>query len=1029
MDPRRLPMRRRTPLAVAALLLVPFLLTAATEAQARRPKPSGPTPEADRLAAWEQHQQMERDSLFRGLPWRCVGPIVQGGRLVDIEVHPREPYTFYVAYASGGLWRTTNNGLSFEPLFDHQASIIMGDIAIDPSAPATLWVGTGENNSSRSSYGGLGVFRSQDAGLTWVWKGLGDTDRIGRILVDPRDGQRVLVAAAGRLYTESGDRGLYLTEDGGDTWTRVLEGEGMTGFIDLVYEPGNPDVIYAAAWERSRRPWNFVEAGTGSGVFKSTDAGRSWTRLEGGFPGGVDAGRIGLAISPAAPHTVYAFLDNQQMLPEERWDLGDGAVNAKRLRTMTREEFLRQDPEEVESFVRSADLHPSISGEKLIEMVAEGEVTIEQLLAALNDANANLFSTDIQGPQVWRSDDGGASWRITHAEPIRDMVYTYGYYFGQIRVAPDDPQRLYIMGVPILRSDDGGASWYGLDDRVVHVDYQSMHIDATHSEHVKIGNDGGLAMSWDGGLTWLEFNKIPVGQFYTVSVDMAEPYNIYGGLQDNGSWKGSSTSEPDDANAWRFLNGGDGFYVQVDDRDNQTTYTGFQFGYYTRIDPDGSRHRVRPRNELDEPALRYNWMTPIQLSSHNQDIVYFGANKLFRSMDQGETWTAISEDLTRSELRGDVPFGTISTLDESTETFGLIWVGTDDGMVWVTRDGGVSWNDVGDGLPRDRWVTRVESSTHAAHRAYVSLNGYRDDDLTPYLYRTDDLGEKWTSIADGLPAEPINVVREDPENEDVLYVGTDRGVYLSLDRGASWTTLPAALPNVPVHDLAVHPRDKELVAGTHGRSVWVIDVEPVQLLTEEFAAKDLHVYAIDEVQASRGWRGRDSRWFHRPEEDDPTHELRVWAKEAGPARLEIRDQDDRLLRTVEIELLAGVNQLEWDLRLDPDLALAAEQERVAKEAADAASKDEAAPDAGNAGSAGDAGAQDEATDADRGALAKVPWAEAVRLGYPLYVTAGQYQVRVVRGELSAQEKVTVKAPPARPARDTGPLTRPGKLHP
>lgn len=992
--------------ACAALLLA-LLANGAGDAQARRTKPAGPTSEAARLAAWEQHQQMERDSLFRGLPWRCVGPIVQGGRLVDIEVHPQEPYTFYVAYASGGLWRTTNNGLSFEPLFDEQASIIMGDLAIDPSDPSTIWVGTGENNSSRSSYGGLGVFRSRDGGETWQWKGLGDTDRIGRILVDPRDGDRVLVAVAGRLYTQSGDRGIYLTEDGGETWTRVLEGRGMTGFIDLVQEPGSPDVLYAAAWERSRRPWDFVEGGEGSGIYKSTDAGRTWTLLEGGFPRGQHVGRIGLTISPAAPRTIYAFLDNQELLPEDQWDLGGSAVNAMRLRTMSREEFLRQDPEEIENFVRTADLHPSISGEKLTEMVESGEVTIQQLLDALNDANANLFSTDIEGPQVWRSEDGGATWRRMHEKPIREMVYTYGYYFGQIRVAPDDPDRLYILGVPILRSDDGGANWYGLDDRVVHVDYQAMHIDETDSDHVKVGNDGGLAMSWDGGLTWLEFNKTPVGQFYTVAVDMAEPYNIYGGTQDNGTWKGSSKSRPDDASAWTFLNGGDGFYVQVDDRDDKTTYTGYQFGYYTRIDPDGKRSRVRPRNQLTEPALRYNWMTPIQLSSHNQDILYFGTNKLYRSMDKGENWTAISDDLTRSTQRGDVPFGTITTLDESTFTFGLIWVGTDDGQVWVTRDGGVSWTDVGSGLPADRWVTRVESSAHARERAYVSFNGYRDDDMTPYLYRTDDLGERWTAIAKGLPAEPINVVREDPANEDVLYVGTDRGVYVSLDRGASWSTLPAGLPNVPVHDLVVHPREKELVAGTHGRSVWVIDVEPVQLLTKDFAQKDLHVYELDEVQASRSWRSRRSLWFYLPDKDDPHHVVRVWAKQAGPARLEILDDADRVLRVIDVDLVAGVNQLTWDLLLDEELALAAENARLHDE--QEASTEEA-PD-------------------DKGVLAKMPWAEAVRLGYPLHVTAGDYTVKLVRGESSAQAKVTVKAPPARPSRTTGPLTRPGKLHP
>ncbi len=987
---------------VTALTLLVVGLAAA-DADARRPQPDDPTSLEQRRAAWQQHQRMDEESLFTGLPWRNVGPIVFGGRLVDIEVHPDEPYTFYVAYASGGLWRTENNGLSFDPLFDEQATIIMGDVAIDPQQPDVIWVGTGENNSSRSSYGGLGVFRSDDGGASWEWMGLGDTDRIGRILVDPRDSDRVLVASAGRLYTESGDRGIYLSTDGGDTWERVLEGEGMTGFIDLVRHPTEPDVIYAAAWDRSRRPYEFVEGGTGSGIYRSDDNGETWQRLDGGFPEGENVGRIGLAVSADSPNTVYAYLDNQAMLPEEEWDLGGAAITAKRLRTMTREDFLRQDPDEVERFVRTNDLHPSISGEDLTEMVREGEVTIDDLIASLEDANASLFDTDIEGPQVWRSDDRGGSWRLMHDDPIRDMVYTYGYYFGQIRVSPLDVDRVYILGVPILRSDDGGATWKGLDDRVIHVDYQAMVIDEEHHDRIMVGNDGGLAMSWDGGLTWIEVNRNPVGQFYTVHVDDAEPYNIYGGTQDNGTWKGPSTAESDDLHAWTKINGGDGFYVQTDDRDG-TTYTGYQFGYYTRIDPDGSRHRVRPRNMIDEPALRYNWMTPIQLSSHNQDIVYFGANKLFRSMDKGETWTAISEDLTRTTKSGNVPFGTITTFDESIHRFGEIYVGTDDGQVWRTLDGGVSWTDIGDGLVGDRWVTRVQASTHDEARVYVSLNGYRDDDMTAYVYRSDDRGDSWTSIADGLPSEPVNVIREDPQNEDVLYVGTDRGAYASLDRGDSWMALSGGIPNVPVHDLVVQPRENDLVAGTHGRSMWVLDVEPIQLLDAELREQPVHVYALDEIQARRGWRGRPSTWFHRPEEDDPTYPVRAWSRDGGAATVEILDADDRALRRFEVDLLRGVNQFEWDLRLDPDLAVAAEEARIEAEDAEA---DEPI----------------ERTLADR------PWSEAVRLGYPLYVTAGDYTLRLTHGGETAEQSLTVKAPPEWEPRMTGPLTRPGKLHP
>jgi photosystem II stability/assembly factor-like uncharacterized protein len=564
-------------------------------------------------------------------------------------------------------------------------------------------------------------------------------------------------------------------------------------------------------------------------------------------------------------------------------------------------------------------------------------------------------------------------------------------------VSPTDADQVWIMGVPILRSDDGGANWKGLDDRVVHVDYQSLYVDPESPSRLLLGNDGGLATSWDGGLTWLELNSIPVGQFYTIHVDMAEPYNIYGGLQDNGSWRGSSLSEPDDKDAWTFLNGGDGFYVQTDERDGRTVYAGYQFGYYTRIDADGSRHRVRPRNKLDESALRYNWMTPIQVSTHNADILYFGSNMLWRSMDQGETWVAISDDLTQSEERGDVPFGTISTLDESDGVFGRIVVGTDDGQVWLTRDGGVSWDDISNQIVRDRWISRVVSSVHDDDRLYLSANGYRDDDMTPYVYRSDDLGSSWKLISDGLPAEPVNVIAEDPENEDLLYVGTDRGVYVSRDGGGSWIGLNSALPHVPVHDLVVHPRDHELVAGTHGRSVWVIDVEALQLLDEEIEAKALHVFGIEEIQASRGWRSKNSGWFYRPDEDDPTDNYLVWAAEAGEATMEILDSDENVLRSETIELRSGVNQLDWDLRLDETPALAVEGAR-------------------------------ETTEADS-TLAATPWAEAVRLEYPLYITAGEYRLRVSRGEESADTELTVKAPESRGDRHTDPLTRPGRLHP
>jgi photosystem II stability/assembly factor-like uncharacterized protein len=1099
---------RRRPCVLHQLIALGLVVTVALVAPVAspagadpgRPAPNGPTTATDRLAAWELHQQMGRTSIFRGVPWRCVGPVVQGGRVVDVEPVPNSPYSFYVAYASGGLWRTDNNGVTFTPVFDAQPTLIMGDVAVDPSDSKVVWVGTGENNSSRSSYGGLGVFRSSDGGATWQRMGLEESDRIGRILVDPRDGRHLLAACLGKLYTAGGQRGVYRTRDGGRTWQQTLTPEAagssdstraFTGAIDLVMDPANPEVIYASTWERSRRPWELVEGGAGSGLWKSTDGGETWTRLAGGFPQGRNVGRIGIDIARSRPATLYAYMDDQHLLPDDQWDLGDGAVTPKRLRRMSKAEFLKQDPEEIEDFIRENDLEPALDAAKLAEMVRKGEVTLEQIVKAIEDANANLFLTDIHGPEVWRSDDGGASWRRTHDQPLREVAYTYGYYFGQIRVAPDDPERVYIMGVPMVMSKDGGKTWTGIDGRDVHGDHHEIWFDPQNPKRLISGNDGGISMSYDGGQTWLVVNPTPVGQFYAVTVDLEKPYNIYGGLQDNGVYKGSSASRPGISDDWHVIGGGDGMYVQVDPRDNATVYMGSQFGYYARVDASGKRQSVRPRNKLTEEPLRYNWETPIQLSAHNPDILYFGANKLFRSMDKGESWTAISPDLTTSKNRGDVPYATITTLHESPRKFGLIWLGTDDGHVHVTTDGGVTWREVSGnpvvagpsgggagpsggtagasseaagppggaiGLPADRWVSRVEASRHNDQVAHLALNGYRDDDMTAYVYRTEDLGATWRDISAGLPDEPVNVIREDPVNPDVLYVGTDRGVYVSLDKGAGWQALPGgpalgqaaqaavgqaghlvgALPSVPVHDLVVHPRDRELVAGTHGRSVWIADVLPMQDLTVEVRAKSVHVFALEEVQFERGWRSRRSPWFYRPVED-PFVRVPFWVKagtaggtavsgtgvgaaevggagagaeESGAAEskaiLTIRDGDGRVLRREDVGVAPGVNTWTWDLLVDPKLAVDAEKERVKKQDADKRAEEQRKKKAAKS-EKGAGSQQDETSAAGKGEQAKYPWAEAARLGRPLYATAGTYTVRVELGKDSAETKLEVKA--------------------
>lgn len=975
-------MRQALSVAIALALAAPVL------AKSTR------TPAEARWQAWEQHQQLERESLFAGLKWRPIGPTVQGGRIVDVEVSPADPYTFYVAYASGGVWKTSNNGVSFTPLSDALPTMISGDIAIDPQQPDTIWLGSGEPNSSRSSYSGLGMFVSHDGGASFAPAGLADADRIARVRVDPKDSERVFVAVQGPLYTPGGMRGIYRTIDGGKSWQQVLAGSGWTGGIDLVFDPRDSRTVYAALWERSRRPWEFVEGGPGSGVWKSSDGGDSWTRLA-GFPRGTHIGRIGLAISPAKPDRVYASIDNQEPLPEELVDLGDSPLSAARLKRMGKEEFLRQDPDAIEALVRNADFEPSIDGKKLTAMIESGELSMDQLRAELSDGNAALFDTDIRGLDIWRSDDAGASWARANREPIRDFTYTYGYYFGEIRAAPDNADRVYVLGVPTAVSEDGGATWSGsINDPQVHVDHHAFEFDPQNPRRIFNGNDGGLDISYDGGATWLKLDRQAVGQSYAVAVDMAEPYNVYTGLQDNGTWKGSSQIDLDapggfwegGGDGWSFLNGGDGMQIQIDPRDASVVYTGYQFGWYRRGGKDGGE--VRPRAPLADPALRWNWNTPILLSEHNPDVLYMGANKLFRSLDQGRSWSAISGDLTRSRQRGNVPFATITTVAESAKAFGLLAAGTDDGLLWLTEDGGQEWREINRGLPKDRWVSRVVLSSHARPRMYASLNGYRDDDMAPYVYASEDLGKTWKSIAANLPAEPVNVIKEDPVNPDVLYVGSDRGAYVSIDRGRSWQALQGGLPNTAVHDLVVHPRDRELVAGTHGRSVWIVDVLPVQDLTSEVRAKAAHLFHVAEVQAERGWRSAPSRWFAHNEQA-PKSTIHYWAADAGRGTLTVKDADGNPVRVIELEAARGINRLDYDLKVDAQLGLAAEAARNAK-AADAA--------AGKTASAGE--------------LAKTPLAKSQRLGHPLYLTPGAYTLALALGGASAEQKLTVSAPKA-----------------
>ncbi len=969
----------RTSILTISIAFALVALGAVKPALAERTAPES------RWAAWERQQAMTKASTLTALPWRSIGPSIQGGRVVDIESVPNQPFSFYVAFASGGVWKSTNNGQSFIPLSDGLPSMILGDIAVDPNAPETLWVGTGEPNASRSSYSGLGVFRSTDGGKSFESKGLLGADRIARILIDPRNSKRILVAVQGPLYSEGGMRGVFVSEDAGLSWKQTLKTDnGWSGATELVFHPTNPNVVYAATWDKQRSSWDFRESGTGSAVYKSTDAGLTFKKLQ-AFPSGPGVGRIGLAVSAAKPDWIYASVDQHAPMPEAQRLLGGQPLSPARLKAMSKAEFLSQDPDQIEQFLAGSDFPTTLDAAKLIESLKSDVITMDQLRAKLLDGDASLFNTDITGLELYRSENAGDAWEKRHAQPIRDLTYTYGYYFSMLAVAPDNAEQVTLLGMPLAISDDGGKTFSGrLNNEEVHVDHHVWKIDPNFPNRILNGNDGGADISYDGGLHWSRFDRQAVGQSYAIAFDMAQPYNIYTGLQDNGTVKGSSRAKPDDLEAWTFVGGGDGMQIEVDPRDN-SIYTGYQFGNYSY----SGGGEVRPRAPMAEPLYRFNWQTPIRLSKFNADVLYMGGNKLFRSLDKGKTFEAISGDLTRSKARGNVPYATITAIAESPQQFGLLWAGTDDGQMWVTADSGVSWRDVGKSLP-DAWISGIEPSKSARFRAYAALNSYRTDDQRAMLYVTEDLGRTWRDIAEGLPNVPVNVVREDPQNANVLYVGTDRGVYASLDRGKNWQVLGKDLPNVPVHDLQVHPRDRELIAGTHGRSIWVLDALPVQELTDAVRNADISGFYIDEIKFSRRWKSQPSQWFGHMA-DKPAQVLNFYAKSPGTGLVTIKTAAGKPLAEQNFDAQAGLNQLSWDLLVDSAKALEIEASDIKART----EKGDLKPDASGLINA-----------------KETPYAQAKKYGWPQYIQPGDYIAHFQMGAASSEVKFSVSAPKA-----------------
>jgi photosystem II stability/assembly factor-like uncharacterized protein len=878
------------------------------------------TPAAERLAGFQQRQALSERSIANAIEFRNVGPAVQSGRVVDMDVWEKDPTHFYLAYASGGLWKTENNGTSFQPLFDQEMVMTIGDIAVNWRQDI-IWVGTGENNSSRSSYAGAGVYKSADSGKTWQYLGLPESHHIGRIVLHPSDPETAWVAALGHLYSPNEERGVYKTTDGGQTWAQTLYIGENTGVIDLRMDPGDPNTLYAAAWERSRRAWNFAESGPGSGIYKSTDGGESWALLTlpgSGFPNGEGTGRIGLdAVRTDQGTVLFASIDNYNRRPKEEPE--QRTLTKDELRSISKADFLKLEKYLLQEYLQQNGIPKRYDVETVRRMVEKDEITPKSLVDYVEDANAMLFDVPVIGLEVYRSDDGGKSWQRTHEGFLDNVYYTYGYYFGELRVDPLDPDKIFVLGVPVLRSDDGGKTFVNINGDNVHVDHHALWVSPQRAGHLLLGNDGGLNISYDYGKNWIKCNTPPVGQFYAVAYDMAEPYRIYGGLQDNGVWMGPSTYQP--STSWhetgqypyRSLLGGDGMQVAIDPRDNNTVYTGFQFGNYFRIDArSGKREAITPKPNLGERPYRWNWQSPIHLSAHNPDILYMGANKLLRSLNQGNDFQEISPDLTRGGKPGNVPYGTLSSIHESPLQFGLLYAGSDDGLVHLSRDGGHSWQDISANLPAERWVSRVQASAHEKSRVYLALNGYRWDEFAAYIYVSEDYGQNWQSIGAGLPPEPVNVIKEDPHNPNLLYVGTDHGLYISLDRGASFMQLNNQLPAVAVHDLAIHPRDKDLIVGTHGRSIYIASVKELQQLNAEVLAKVLHAFPIGSIRYSSRW-GDNSSWWPA---DPPQVKIPLYTNKPGKAKITILSEGGLVLRSFEADCREGLNYLVYDLKIN-----------------------------------------------------------------------------------------------------------------
>jgi photosystem II stability/assembly factor-like uncharacterized protein len=804
-----------------------------------------------------------------------IGPANMGGRIAAVAVVESNPAVMYVASASGGLWKTTDGGLRWEPVFDQQKTSSLGDVAVAPSNPDVVWVGTGEANPRNSVSWGDGVYKSTDGGKTWQHVGLKESHHVGRIVIHPKNPDIVYVAALGHLWGPSDERGLYKTTDGGKIWQRVKFIDADTGFIDVAMDPADPETLYAAAWCVRRDGFAggnpAVQTGPGAGLFRTTDGGKSWEKLTRGLPR-APLGRCGLAVSRRDPRLVYAVVQTDKTNVS---NLGQGANLRNRVFT-------------------------DVTGRKFVEPITP------------------------EHGGVFRSEDRGKTWVFMNSLCPRP------FYYGQIRIDPNDSRRLYVLGVSFHVSGDGGRTFSTAPaGKGVHPDHHALWINPKDSSHLVLGNDGGLYFSRSGGATWEHVKRMPIGQFYGIAVDMRKPYRVYGGLQDNGTWGGPSATRRADGitlDDWYRVLVGDGFQCQVDPADPDTVYAEQQWGRPHRVNVKTLKGKlIQPQAPRGQPAYRFNWSTPLLLSPHNPRVLYAPGNHVFRSADRGETWRILSPDLTRGQPGPSKHTGhTISAFAESPLKPGLLWAGTDDGRLHVTRDGGKSWTELTKnvpGVPAAFCVSRIECSHFAEGTAYVAIDRHRYDDRRPYLFKTTDFGAAWTPLAKELPEEgPVYVVRESSRNKELLFVGTEFGLFATLDGGRHWQQLRAGLPTVAVHDLIIHPRERELVIGTHGRSIYVMDVAPLEEMTPKVLASSAHMFDVRPAVAFRPRRSAEApRGYVAP---NPAYGAALWLYlKAAPAQapvLTILDRSGKAVAALPVAARAGLQRVRWDLRPDAE---------------------------------------------------------------------------------------------------------------